>query len=76
MRRERCLCGGWIEAESVESCDGPMHWHVASLTHQIWRGVQEGRFPGSGQRPTAFVPRDLSGLCDGASAPAVIRRLA
>lgn len=77
MRTERCECGGYIEAESLEACDGPMHLHVSSLTHQIWRGVREGRFPVSGQRPTVRTNGgDLSRCLSDASAPAVIRRLA
>lgn len=84
MRRERCLCGGWIEAESVEVCDGPMFFHVESLTHQIWRGVREGRFPG--QREGSTAPRPASralgsvGALDpdqaSASTPAAVRRIA
>ncbi len=76
MRRERCECGGWIEAESVEECDGPMHFHVASLTHQIWRGAREGRFPVSGQWPTARPDGVTCPPFPSASAPAAIRRLA
>jgi hypothetical protein len=77
MREERCECGGFIRAESLDACDGPVALHVQSMTHQIWRGIREGRFPASGQWPTVRLDSgDLSRCFSNASAPARIRRIA
>lgn len=66
-RCESCVCGGVIYADSLEFSSVAVQLHNASVTHQIWRAIREGRL--SAEETTTVAHRDLSGFSGDTSSP-------
>lgn len=78
MRTEKCVCGGYIRAETLKASRQQVGIHNLTLPHLAWRNRQGihtpdliGVPPHDPRRhwPTAEEPRDVSEV-EGASAKA------